>query len=313
MPPLYGHDLFWQEIIPANQSAAVVTGSNEFLLAANWKAQRSENHRLRIVNEVGTVLQAGVKAVPPLPNTEYFIGVKTPVNTTPNREFSDFKAQEVFQELNSLTAAVPEFACTVGCSPFSTANHLALSGELSGIGPWSNWVTQARHYAAQMAEVKQHHPLPVDDHHFSIMKLYQCQGIPPEVFGFLGAPKVKLNPLPSPFLTPATSVLGRDLKLRQRALRLLSSLLVTRHLGGALACIIQATKCESNRYSLCLVRRLMLANSLTCLGEARTALMEAVRARQELRRAICRKTPDHVQMRIMTSDVFTTNIMSDQT
>ena len=80
-----------------------------------------------------------------------------------------------------------------------------------------------------------------------------------------------------------------------------------------LARIIQATDCESNRYSLCVVRRLMLANSLTFLGEARTALMEAVRARQELRHAICRKTPDHVRMRIMTSDVFTTNVMSDQT
>ena len=124
MPPLYGHDLFWQDIIPANQSAAEVTGSNEFLLADNWKVQRSENHRLRIVNEHGAVLQAGVKAVPPLPNTEYFIGVKSQVNTTPNKEFSDFKAQEVFQELTNLTAAVPEFACSVGRPSFSTANHL---------------------------------------------------------------------------------------------------------------------------------------------------------------------------------------------
>ena len=78
------------------------------------------------------------------------------------------------------------------------------------------------------------------------------------------------------------SVIDRDHLLRQRALRLLSLLLVTRHLGGALARIIQATANESNRSSLCLVRRVMLASSLTSLGEARTALMEAVRVRQEL-------------------------------
>ena len=57
----------------------------------------------------------------------------------------------------------------------------------------------------------------------------------------------------------------------------------------------------------------MLATSLTSLGEARTALMEAVRARQELRHALCRKAPEHVRLRIMTSEVFTTNLMSDQT
>ena len=56
-----------------------------------------------------------------------------------------------------------------------------------------------------------------------------------------------------------------------------------------------------------------MANSLTCLGEACAALLEAVRARQELRHALCRKTPEHVRMRIMTSEVFTTNLMSDQT
>ena len=202
-PSLYGQDLFWQDITPANQAAAVTTMSNDFLISASWKVQISENNKLRIINEEGNVLKAGVRAVPPLPNTEYFVGVRTPVNTTPNKEFPDFKAPEVFQELANLTAAVPEFACTVGRPPFSSSNHLASSGELSGIGPWSNWVTQARHFAAQMAEGKQHYPLPAEDHHFSVMKLYNCQGILPEVFGFLGAPKVKLNPLPTPYLTPA--------------------------------------------------------------------------------------------------------------
>ena len=57
----------------------------------------------------------------------------------------------------------------------------------------------------------------------------------------------------------------------------------------------------------------MLANSLTAFGEARTALLEAVQARQELRYALCRKAPSHVRLRIMTSDVFTANLMSDQT
>ena len=70
-----------------------------------------------------------------------------------------------------------------------------------------------------MAEVKHHHPLHVEDRHFAIVKLAQCQGIPPEVFSFLGAPKVKLNPLPAPFLTPAMSVIDRDHRLRQKALR----------------------------------------------------------------------------------------------
>ena len=49
------------------------------------------------------------------------------------------------------------------------------------------------------------------------------------------------------------------------------------------------------------------------MGEARSALMEAVRARQELRHALCRKAPEHVRLRIMTSEVFTSNLMSDQT
>ena len=121
-----------------------------------------------------------------------------------------------------------------------------LVGELSGIGPWSQWIHQARHYAASMAEVKHHHPLPVEDHHFAVIKLVQCQGIPSEVFGFLGAPKVKFNPLPTPFLTPSMPVTEKDHRYRQRALRLLSPLLLTRHLGGALARIIQATDDESN-------------------------------------------------------------------
>ena len=56
----------------------------------------------------------------------------------------------------------------------------------------------------------------------------------------------------------------------------------------------------------------MLANSLTSFGEARTALLEAVRARQELRYALCRKAPSNVRLRIMTSDVFTMNLISDQ-
>ena len=112
----------------------------------------------------------------------------------------------MFQELANLSAAVPEFACTVGRPQFSSSNHLALSGDLSGVGPWTNWVTQARHFAVQMAEDNKHYTLPTEDHHFSIMKLYNCQGIPPEVFSFLGAPKVKLNPLPSPYMTPAASL-----------------------------------------------------------------------------------------------------------
>ena len=57
----------------------------------------------------------------------------------------------------------------------------------------------------------------------------------------------------------------------------------------------------------------MLANSLTSFGQTRTALLEAVRARQELRYALCRKASSHVRLRIMTSDVFTTNLISDQT
>ena len=82
----------------------------------------------------------------------------------------------------------------VGQPNYAPNNHAYLSGNLSGIGPWSLWVTQARHYAVSMAEVKHHHPLPTEDHHFSVLKVAQCLGIPPEVFGFLGAPKVKLNP-----------------------------------------------------------------------------------------------------------------------
>ena len=48
-------------------------------------------------------------------------------------------------------------------------------------------------------------------------------------------------------------------------------------------------------------------------GEARAALLEAVRARQDLRHAIFRKIPDHLRIRVMTSEIFTTNLMSDQT
>ena len=64
---------------------------------------------------------------------------------------------------------------------------------------------------------------------------------------------------------------------------------------------------------LCSIRRVMLANSLMYLGEARSALMEAVRARQDVRHALSRKAPEHVRMRIMTSEIFTAIMMSDQT
>ena len=57
----------------------------------------------------------------------------------------------------------------------------------------------------------------------------------------------------------------------------------------------------------------MLANSLTTLGEIRVGLLEAVRTRQELRQAVCRKAPGHIQLRIMTSEIFTSSLMSDQT
>ena len=103
------------------------------------------------------------------------------------------------------------------------------------------------------------------------------------------------------------------MKLRQRALRLLSPLLVTRHLSGALVRVIQATEESANRTALCSVRRLMLANSLTSLGDVRVAILEAVRARQELRQAVCQKAPGYIRARIMTSDIFTDGLMSDQT
>ena len=43
------------------------------------------------------------------------------------------------------------------------------------------------------------------------------------------------------------------------------------------------------------------------------AILEAVRARQELRQAVCQKTPGYIRSRIMTSDIFTVGLMSDQT
>ena len=52
---------------------------------------------------------------------------------------------------------------------------------------------------------------------------------------------------------------------------------------------------------------------LTSLGDARVAILEAVRARQELRQAVCAKAPGYVRSRIMTSDIFTVGLMSDQT
>ena len=122
-----------------------------------------------------------------------------------------------------------------------------------------------------MAVAKKHCPLPSEDHHFAAMKVADCEGIPSEVFGFLAAAKVKLNPLSDPFLNPSTHLIKRDLKIRQRALRLLSPLLVTRHLAGALARVIQATEDSNNRAALCSIRRLMLANSLTPLGEVRVS------------------------------------------
>ena len=153
---------------------------------------------------------------------------------------------------------------------------MRLSGDLSRPEPWSLWVTQARHYAASMAEIKHHNPLPRDDHHFSALKAAKCQGVPLEVFGFLGAPKVKLNPLSAPFLPPSTNLIEKDFRYRQRASRLLLPLLMTRHLGGALARVIKATDDVSKRNVLCSIRRIMLGNSLTYLGEARSGLMEAV-------------------------------------
>ena len=97
MPSLFGQDLFWQDITPGNQAAAITTMSNDFFISAAWKVQISENNKLRIVDENGHVLKAGVRAVPPLPNTEYFVGVRTPVNMTPNKEFPDFKALNQYQ------------------------------------------------------------------------------------------------------------------------------------------------------------------------------------------------------------------------
>ena len=92
MPSLYGQDLFWQDIVPTNQAAAIETGPNDFLISDSWKVQVFENYKLRLVNEDGVVLKAGVRAVPPLPGTEYFVGVRNPVNTSAHKEFPDFKA-----------------------------------------------------------------------------------------------------------------------------------------------------------------------------------------------------------------------------
>ena len=176
----------------------------------------SENFKLRLVDPEGVVRKAGVRAVPPLPGTVYFVGIRSPVATPSSKEFSDFKAQELFQEVSNLTAAVPDFACRVGQPNYAPNNHAYLSGDLSGPGPWSLWVTQARHYAASMAEIKHHHPLPSEDHHFSVFKVAKCHWVPPEVFGFLGAPKIKLNPLSTPFLAPSTNLIEKDFRYRQR-------------------------------------------------------------------------------------------------
>ena len=51
MPSLYGQDLFWHDITPANHAAAVTTMTNDFLISASWKVQISENNKLRIINE----------------------------------------------------------------------------------------------------------------------------------------------------------------------------------------------------------------------------------------------------------------------
>ena len=77
--------------------------------------------------------------------------------------------------------------------------------------------------------------------------------------------------------------------------------------------VIQATEESNNRNALCSIRRLLLANSLTSLGDVRVAIMEAVRARQELRQAVCQKAPGYIRSRILTSEIFTTGLMSDQT
>ena len=69
----------------------------------------------------------------------------------------------------------------------------------------------------------------------------------------------------------------------------------------------------ANRNVLCSIRRILFANSLMYLGEAHSALMEAVRARQDVRHAPRRKAPEHVHLRIMTSEVFTASLKSDQT
>ena len=174
-------------------------------------------------------------------------------------------------------------------------------------------MSQARQFAASMVVPKKFSPLPSEEHHFSAMKVASCEGVPDEIFSFLAAAKVKLNPLSEPFVNPSANLVERDFKLRQRALRLLSPLLVTRHLSGALARVIQATNEGNNRNALDSIRRLMLANSLTPLGDIRVALFDAVRARQELRQAVCKKAPSHIQVRIMTSEIFTDRLMTDQT
>ena len=256
---------FWPDVSAPEQSSAVISGPNEFLIPDSWRIQVSEKFKLRLINQEGAILKANVRAIPNFSGVRYFVGLRTPPSSSSGKEFRDYKTSEIHQEVASLSAGIPDFKASVSQPKFCNDNMLRLQGDLSRISLWNHWITQARQYAASMANPRKNYPLPSEDHHFTAMKVASCEDVPDEVFGFLGGAKVKLNPLSAPFVDPPARLLERDLKVRQRALRLLSPLLVTRHLAEALARIIQATEESTNRNALCSVRRLMLANSLTLL------------------------------------------------
>ena len=304
-PLLFGEDLFWRDVSAADQSSAVISSQNEFIIPDNWRVQVSEKFKLRLINESGAILKANVKPIPNLPNVKYFVGLRTTPTSTSGKEFRDYKTNDIHQEVASLSAGIPDFKVDVSQPKFSNDNMLNLKGDLSRSSLWTHWMSQARHFAASMANPHKNYPLPSEEHNFSALKVASCEGIPDEIFGFLGAAKVKLNPLSAPFMDPPSRFLERDMKLRHKALRLLSPLLVTKHLSGALVRVIQATGESNNRNALCSIRRLLLANSLTSLGDVRVAIMEAVRARQELRQVVCQKAPGYIRNRVLTSEIFT--------